>query len=61
VSFYILNVAGEYSGVSLYSEDDEEKGWAGQTQDRFVRYCVCTESGPEMLHCEPLLRGAPQE
>ena len=61
MSFYVLDAAGEYAGVALYGEDDDEKGWAGQTQGRLVRYCVCTENGPQMLACEPLLPGTPAE
>lgn len=61
VSFYILDREGRHAGVALYGEDDEERGWAGQTEERFVRYSVCTENGAETLRCEPLLEGAPQD
>lgn len=61
VSFYIINAAGEYAGVALYGEDDEEKGWAGQKEGRLVRFSVCTENGPRTLACEPLLSGTPAE
>jgi N4-(beta-N-acetylglucosaminyl)-L-asparaginase len=60
VSFYILNARGEHAGVAMYGEDEEERGWAGQTEGRRVRYCICTESGPQMLSCEPLLPGLPR-
>ncbi len=60
LSFYILDRGGEYAGVALYGEDDEETGWAGQTQGKLVRYSICTENGPETLACEPLLDGTPQ-
>jgi N4-(beta-N-acetylglucosaminyl)-L-asparaginase len=61
VSFYILDRQGRHAGVALYGEDDEERGWAGQTEGRVVRYSVCTENGAEMLPCEPLLPGAPTD
>jgi N4-(beta-N-acetylglucosaminyl)-L-asparaginase len=60
LSFYILNAKGEYAGVALYREDEDERGAVGQKDGRLVRYCVCTESGPQMLVCEPLLPGLPQ-
>jgi len=60
VTFYVLNARGEYAGVSLYGESEDEKGWAGQTQGRQVRYSVCTENGPQTLPCEALLAGTPQ-
>ncbi len=61
VSFYILDGEGRHAGVALYSEDDEERGWAGQLEGRVVRYSICTENGAETLPCEPLIPGAPQE
>ena len=61
VSFYILDRTGRHAGVALYGEDDEERGWAGQTEGRVVRYSICTENGAETLPCEPLLPGAPQD
>jgi len=61
VSFYILDREGRHAGVALYGEDDEERGWAGQTDGRVVRYAVCTDNGAEILPCEPLLPGAPQD
>jgi N4-(beta-N-acetylglucosaminyl)-L-asparaginase len=60
VSFYVLDREGRYAGVALYGEDDEERGWAGQEHGRAVRFAVCTDNGAEILHCEPLLAGAPQ-
>jgi N4-(beta-N-acetylglucosaminyl)-L-asparaginase len=61
MSFYILNARGEYAGVALYGEDEDERGWAGQTDGRRVRFSVCTENGPQTFHCEPLLPGAPSD
>jgi N4-(beta-N-acetylglucosaminyl)-L-asparaginase len=59
VSFYILDRQGRHAGVALYGEDDEERGWAGQTEGRVVRYSICTENGADTLPCEPLLPGSP--
>ena len=47
--FYAVNKKGEYAGVSMYSRE-------GQQAERFA---VCTEKGPELLACEPLLGEAP--
>lgn len=46
---YILNARGEYAGVALYGEDEDERGWAGQTDGRRVRFSVCTENGPQTI------------
>jgi N4-(beta-N-acetylglucosaminyl)-L-asparaginase len=58
MSFYILNAKGEHAGVALYREDEDERGRLGQVDGRLVRYCACTENGPQVLVCEPLLPGA---
>ncbi len=47
--FYAVNKKGEYAGVSMYARE-------GQQAERFA---VCTEKGPELLACEPLLGEAP--
>ncbi|MEE8130689.1 MAG: isoaspartyl peptidase/L-asparaginase, partial [Vicinamibacterales bacterium] len=47
VTFYVLNSAGEYAGVSMYGGDTS-------------RYAVCTDNGPELLPLEPLLDGSPR-
>ena len=57
ILFYIVNARGEHAGVAMYGEDEGERGWAGQTNAMFVRYCACDESGPRMLNCEGLLPG----
>ncbi len=44
INFYILNAKGEYAGVSMYA----------------AQYAVCTENGPQILDCEPLLKGKPE-
>jgi len=57
ISFYALNAKGEYAGVAMYGEDEDERGSAGQPKMHYVRFCVCDESGPRMLNCEGLLPG----
>ena len=47
--FYAVNKKGEYAGVSMYARE-------GQQPERFA---VCSEKGPELLACEPLLGEAP--
>jgi N4-(beta-N-acetylglucosaminyl)-L-asparaginase len=47
VNFYVINKAGEFAGVALYSRDG-----GGQ-------YAVCTEHGAELVKIEPLLEGSP--
>jgi N4-(beta-N-acetylglucosaminyl)-L-asparaginase len=59
INFYAINAKGEYAGVTMYGEDPDEKGWAGQQDTQFVRYAVCTEKGPQTFNCEPLLEGIP--
>jgi N4-(beta-N-acetylglucosaminyl)-L-asparaginase len=49
--FYAVNKKGEYASVSMYARE-------GQRPERFA---VCTEKGPELLACEPLLGEAPAE
>jgi N4-(beta-N-acetylglucosaminyl)-L-asparaginase len=46
ISFYALNKKGEYAGVSMYEG---------------ASYAVCTENGPRIVACEPLLPGKPTE
>jgi len=43
LNFYILNVRGEYAGVSMYA----------------AKYAVCTENGAQTLDTEPLYQGSP--
>jgi N4-(beta-N-acetylglucosaminyl)-L-asparaginase len=57
VNFYVLNAKGEHAGVGMYGEDDDEKGWAGQEEGRFIRYSWCDENGPRTVPVEPLLPG----
>jgi N4-(beta-N-acetylglucosaminyl)-L-asparaginase len=49
--FYAVNKKGEYAGVSMYARE-------GPQPERFA---VCTEKGPELVACEPLLGEAPAE
>jgi len=43
LNFYILNVRGEYAGVSMYP----------------ARFAVCSEQGAQTLNTEPLFQGSP--
>ncbi len=61
LNFFALNAKGEYAGVAMYGEDPDEKGWEGQKDTQYVRFAVCTEKGPQTLHCEPLLEGIPKD
>jgi N4-(beta-N-acetylglucosaminyl)-L-asparaginase len=45
LNFYILNAAGEYAGVSMYSST----------------FAICNEKGPQTLKTEPLLQGTPAD
>jgi hypothetical protein len=45
----------------MYAEDDNDRGWAGQTDGRRVRYALCTEDGPVTLPCEGLISGSLQD
>jgi N4-(beta-N-acetylglucosaminyl)-L-asparaginase len=45
LTFYIVNAAGEYAGVSMYA----------------AKYALCTENGAQTLDCEPLLQGKPTD
>ena len=56
VNFYVLNAKGDFAGCALYGEDDDERGWAGNTTKK-VRYAVCDEKGPRHMNVEPLLPG----
>ena len=57
ILFFILNARGEHAGVAMYGEDEGERGWTGQTNSQFVRYCACDENGPRMINVEGLLPG----
>jgi N4-(beta-N-acetylglucosaminyl)-L-asparaginase len=45
LNYYMLNVKGEYAGVTFYAS----------------RYAVCTETGPQNLDAEPLFSGKPED
>jgi N4-(beta-N-acetylglucosaminyl)-L-asparaginase len=49
VSFYILDRAGRYAGVDLYSS------WKGRPR----RFAVCTEAGPKLVQSDSLLGEGP--
>ena len=61
IRFFVLNARGEHAGVAMYAEDEGERGWAGQTQGRQVRYSFCDRNGPQTVPCEGLLSGMPGE
>src|SRR3989441_11199571 len=46
VNYYIVNVKGQYTGLSLY----ESEGYK-------LRYAICTEDGPRTLETEGLFTG----
>jgi N4-(beta-N-acetylglucosaminyl)-L-asparaginase len=46
INFYALNAKGEYAGVSMYEG---------------ARYAICTESGPQTVDCDTLLKGRPTD
>ncbi len=48
LSFYVVNKAGEYAGVSMY------------TSERST-FALCTENGPESVAMEPFLEGSPSD
>jgi N4-(beta-N-acetylglucosaminyl)-L-asparaginase len=45
ISFYVLNGAGDYAGVSLYNQDGKRQ------------FAVCDENGARLERAEPLLQG----
>jgi len=49
INFYALNAKGEFAGVAMYGEEDDER----------ERYAVCDARGPRTLQVEGLLPGAP--
>ena len=48
LSFYVVNKAGDYAGVSMY------------TSERST-FALCTENGPESVAMEPFLEGSPSD
>lgn len=61
INFYVLNAKGEHAGVAMYAQDDEERGYAGQTNTSFAQYSYCDENGARSVTVEPLLPGRVQE
>ncbi|MEO8031793.1 MAG: isoaspartyl peptidase/L-asparaginase [Gemmatimonadota bacterium] len=57
LTFYIVNAKGDHAGVSMYAEDEDYAGWAGNTDRGFMKYAVCDEQGPRSVQCEALLPG----
>ena len=60
LQFYVINAKGEHAAAAMYAEDDDEKGYAGQTNTRFAQFAICDENGPRTVNCEGLLPGTPQ-
>ena len=58
ISFYIVNARGEYAGVSLYQERSPDVFTPNPGPPTFA---VCTENGPQILPCEGLLPGRPDD
>jgi N4-(beta-N-acetylglucosaminyl)-L-asparaginase len=56
INFYALNARGDFAGVAMYAEDEDERGWAGE-KGRQVRFAVCDEKGPRHVPVEGLLPG----
>lgn len=48
--YYILNLRGEFAGVSLY-----------QNEGGTLKYAVCTEAGPQTHSTEALITGSPTD
>ena len=46
ISYYVINKAGDYAGVSMYADGER------------AQYAVCTENGAELMPLEPLLEGS---
>jgi N4-(beta-N-acetylglucosaminyl)-L-asparaginase len=57
LSFYIVNAKGEHAGVSMYAENDDYRGWAGNTDRGYMKYAVCDRNGPRSVPCEGLVPG----
>ncbi len=56
INFYALNARGDFAGVAMYAEDEDERGWAGE-KGRQVRFAVCDEKGPRHVPVEGLIPG----
>lgn len=61
INYYILNAQGVHAGVAMYAEDEEERGYAGQTDTQMAQYSYCDENGPRTVQVEGLLTGTPQK
>jgi N4-(beta-N-acetylglucosaminyl)-L-asparaginase len=57
LKFYVLNARGEHAGVSMYAEDDDYRGSAGNTDRGFMTYSFCDRKGPRTGQCEALIPG----
>jgi N4-(beta-N-acetylglucosaminyl)-L-asparaginase len=50
LSYYLMNLKGDYAGVTMYQMGDKKP----------VQFAICTESGPQMLPMEPMFEGSPE-
>jgi N4-(beta-N-acetylglucosaminyl)-L-asparaginase len=50
LSYYVVNLKGEYAGVTLYHMGGKQP----------VQYAICTESGPQTIPMEPIYDGTPE-
>jgi N4-(beta-N-acetylglucosaminyl)-L-asparaginase len=57
LTFYVLNARGEHAGVSMYGEDEDYRGWGGNTDRGFMKYAVCDARGARTVQCEALIPG----
>jgi len=57
LTFYVLNARGEHAGVSMYAEDEDYRGWAGNTDRGFMKYAICDRNGPRTVQCDALIPG----
>jgi hypothetical protein len=60
IYFYALNTDGEHASMAMYHKDEDEKGYAGQTNSQFCTYSFCDENGPRTEKVDGLLPGTPQ-
>ena len=50
LSYYVVNLKGEYAGVTLYHMGGKEP----------VKFAICTDNGPQLIPMEPMFDGTPE-
>ena len=60
LSFYILNAKGEHAGVSMYAENDDYRGWAGQHRPRLHEVRRMRPERAPVVQCEGARARHPQ-